>query len=151
LPKRKTFCSRFGKWIGIGLGSISDFDNWNKEVLDLVCSPVVGFFLFERTSGLGLTFENLCDGSPGTDICQKIWAVSPFGDFSPPKKKGWFQQVDVNSGPGYKNLTLNPQFLLPFKSDTLTTPVCSLSSQDGTGSSFCEWYFFYWFRISDIQ
>ncbi len=42
LPKRKTFCSRFGKWIGIGLGSISDFDNWNKQVLDLVCSPVLG-------------------------------------------------------------------------------------------------------------
>jgi hypothetical protein len=28
-----------------------------------------------------------------------------------PKKKGWFQQVDVNWGPGYKNLTLNRQFL----------------------------------------
>jgi hypothetical protein len=42
LPKRKTFCFRFGKWIGIGLGSISDLDNWNKQLLDLVCSPVVG-------------------------------------------------------------------------------------------------------------
>ncbi len=56
LLKRKTFCSRFGKWIGIGLDPISDFDNWNKEFLDLVCSCVVGFFLFERTTGLGLTF-----------------------------------------------------------------------------------------------
>jgi len=30
-----------------------------------------------------------------------------------------FQQVDVNLGPGYKNLTLNHRFL-PFKPDTLT-------------------------------
>jgi len=32
-----------------------------------------------------------------------------------------FQQVDVNTGLGYNNLTLNCRFL-PFKLDTLTTP-----------------------------
>jgi hypothetical protein len=36
------------------------------------------------------------------------------------------QQVDVNLGPGYKNLTLNRPFL-PFKLDTLTTPVKTYS------------------------
>jgi hypothetical protein len=35
-----------------------------------------------------------------------------------------FQQVDVNLGPGYKNLTLNCQFL-PFKPDTHPTLVIS--------------------------
>jgi hypothetical protein len=45
----------------------------------MVSTSVVRFFLFERTSGLVLTFKNLCDNSPGTGLSQVLPKFEPFG------------------------------------------------------------------------